>query len=333
MMKNLLALIEGFAVVLGISIFGVWQFEQLQLLNIAMLYLLPVILSGLRHGRMVTFMVSLGAVIALDILFVHPRFTLTVSDTRYLLSFVIIIVIGQLVAWLNEQASLAKELETSERLQETLLGSLSHELRTPLAAIMGASSGLLTEELNLNAEQKKELYHSIDTGAHRMRRLIDNLLDTARIQSGMLKLKMQECDIPDLLGSALSKTENAFPATLSVKEGISPIQGDAVLIEQALFNLLENAFKYGDSVNVTVTHDPDGVMIRICNTGSIPPEHEASMAWRPFSRLSNVRGEEGIGLGLYVAYRIAKMHGGTVETMSDGEEFCAVMRLSERGYE
>lgn len=332
-MKNGLGLIEGIIVVIGISILGVWQFEQLQLLNIAMLYLLPVILSALRHGRVVTLLISICAVLALDILFVHPRFTLTVSDTRYFVSFIIIIVIGQLIAWLSEQAALSKELETSERLQETLLGSLSHELRTPLAAIMGASSGLLTEELDLNAEQKKAFYQTIDDGAHRMQRLVDNLLDTARLQSGMLKLKIQECDIPDLLGSALSKSENAFPATLSVEEGISSIQGDAVLIEQSLYNLLENAFKYGDTVNVRVEPDPQGVMIRICNTGSIPPAHEASMAWRAFSRLSNVRGEEGIGLGLYVAYSIAKMHGGSVETMSDGREFCATMRLPNRGGE
>lgn len=332
-MKNGLGLIEGIVVVIGVSILGVWQFEQLQLLNIAMLYLLPVILSALRHGRVVTLLVSICAVLALDILFVHPRFTLTVSDTRYLVSFIIIIAIGQLIAWLSEQAALSKELETSERLQETLLGSLSHELRTPLAAIMGASSGLLTEELDLNAEQKKAFYQTIDDGAHRMQRLVDNLLDTARLQSGMLKLKIQECDIPDLLGSALSKSENGFPATLSVEDGISPIQGDAVLIEQSLFNLLENAFKYGDKVNVKVESDPHGVMIRICNTGSIPPAHEASMAWRAFSRLSNVRGEEGIGLGLYVAYSIAKMHGGSVETISDGREFCATMRLPNRGGE
>jgi two-component system sensor histidine kinase KdpD len=196
---------------------------------------------------------------------------------------------------------------------------------------MGASSGLLTEELDLNPEQKKELYHTIDNGAHRMRRLIDNLLDTARLQSGMLKLKIQECDIRELLGSALSKTEHIFPASLTMNEEIPSVHGDAVLIEQALFNLLENAFKYGDAVNVAVEREPEGVMIRICNTGSIPSIHEASMAWRAFSRLSNVRGEEGIGLGLYVAYRIAKMHGGSVETMSDGIQFCATLRFPLRG--
>ena len=330
-MRNRFPLIEGFVVVLLVSLLGLWQFQQLELLNIAMLYLIPVILSALRHGRMVTLLISVGAVLTLDILFVHPRFTLTVSDTRYFISFAIMIAVGQLIAYLVEKAAHAKELETSERLQETLLGSLSHELRTPLAAIMGASSGLLTHELNLNSEQKQELYQTIDSGAQRMRRLIDNLLDTARIQSGVLKIKHQECDIPELLGSALGKAEHTFPATLAIGRDIPQIYGDAILIEQALFNLLENAFKYGDAVNVTVERNPISVMIRICNTGSIPPAHEASLAWRAFSRLSNVRGEEGIGLGLYVAYKIAKMHGGEVETMSDGIQFCATMRLPERG--
>ncbi|MDD4854340.1 MAG: DUF4118 domain-containing protein [Sulfuricurvum sp.] len=330
-MKNRFPLSEGFTVVLLVSVLGLWQFQRLELLNIAMLYLIPVILSALRHGRMMTLFVSIIAVLALDILFVHPRFTFAVSDSRYFLSFAIMIAVGQLIAYLVEKAAHAKELETSERLQETLLGSLSHELRTPLAAIMGASSGLLTQELNLNSEQKQELYQTIDSGAQRMRRLIDNLLDTARLQSGVLKIKDQECDIPELLGSALAKAEHTITATLMIDKDVPQIRGDTVLIELALFNLLDNAFKYGNTVNVAVSREAFGIMIRICNTGSIPPAHEASMAWRAFSRLSNVRGEEGIGLGLYVAYKIAKMHGGEVETMSDGIQFCATMKLPERG--
>ncbi|OHD81837.1 MAG: hypothetical protein A3D90_10985 [Sulfuricurvum sp. RIFCSPHIGHO2_02_FULL_43_9] len=285
----------------------------------------------MRLGRRDTLIVSVASVLTFNFFFIPPTFTFTVHDLRYIFSFVIMIVVGQIVSWLSAQAAIAKELETSERLQETLLGSLSHELRTPLAAIMGASSGLLTEELDLNSEDKKELYYTIDQGAHRMRRLIDNLLDTARLQSGMFKLKIQECDIRELLGSALSKTEHTFPAKLTINEEITSIQGDAVLIEQALFNLLENAFKYGDTVNVSAEQNPVGILIRICNTGSIPPKNEASMAWKPFSRLSNVRGEEGIGLGLYVAYRIAKMHAGSVETMSDGVQFCATLQLPYRG--
>ncbi|HZF69689.1 sensor histidine kinase [Sulfuricurvum sp.] len=325
------AIIPPFLLLIVLSFISKLFSDELQLVNIGMIHLIPILYAAMRLGRRDTLIVSLASVLSFNFFFIPPTLTFTVHDMRYLFSFTIMIAVGQIVSWLSIRAAIAKELETSERLQETLLGSLSHEIRTPLAAIMGASSGLLTEELDLNPEQKKELYSTIDNGAHRMQRLIDNLLDTARLQSGMLKLKRQECDISELLGSALSKTENTFPATLNIEKKISSIYGDAVLIEQALFNLLENAFKYGDTVTVAIGHDPDGVMIRICNTGSIPPAHEASMAWRAFSRLSNVRGEEGIGLGLYVAYRIAKMHGGSVETMSDGIQFCATMRLPIRG--
>lgn len=327
------AIMPPFLLLIALAVISKLFSEELQLVNIGMIHLIPILFAAMRLGRRDTLIVSFASVLSFNFFFIPPTLTFTVHDVRYVFSFGIMIAVGQIVAWLSERAAVAKELETSEKLQETLLGSLSHELRTPLAAIMGASSGLLTEELDLNSEQKKELYLTIDNGAFRMRRLIDNLLDTARLQSGMLKLKMQECDIRELLGSVLSKTEHTFPATLIINENSSSIQGDAVLIEQALFNLLENAFKYGDAVNVLVEHDPDGLVIRICNTGSIPPAHEASMAWRAFSRLSNVRGEEGIGLGLYVAYRIAAMHGGSIETMSDGIQFCATMRLPNRGGE
>lgn len=324
-------IISPFLLLIALALISKLFSEELQLVNIGMIHLIPILFAAMRLGRRDTLIVSIASVLSFNFFFIPPTFTFTVHDVRYVFSFAIMIGVGQIVAWLSARAALAKELETSDRLQETLLGSLSHELRTPLAAIMGASSGLLTEELDLNPEQKKELYHTIDNGAHRMRRLIDNLLDTARLQSGMLKLKIQECDIRELLGSALSKTEHTFPASLTMSEEIPSVQGDAVLIEQALFNLLENAFKYGDAVNVSVEREPEGVIIRICNTGSIPHSHEASMAWRAFSRLSNVRGEEGIGLGLYVAYRIAKMHGGSVKTMSDGIQFCATLRLPQRG--
>lgn len=307
--------------------------EELQLVNIGMIHLIPILYAAMRLGRRDTLIISIASVLSFNFFFIPPTFTFTVHDLRYIFSFIIMIAVGQIVSLLSERVSMAKELETSERLQETLLGSLSHELRTPLAAIKGASSGLLSHELNLNEKDKNDLYMTIDQGSDRMQRLINNLLDTARIQSGMLKLKIAECDLRELLSSALSKTENSKIASLIIDPEIMPIHGDAVLIELALHNLLDNAFKYGDSVKVTLSNHPEGIVIHICNTGSIPPIQEASMAWKPFSRLSNVRGEEGIGLGLYVAYRIANMHRGTIETMSDEVQFCVTMKLPLKGDE
>lgn len=300
------------------------------MVNISMIYLIPILFSSITSNWKNTLAVSFLAVFSFNYFYIPPRHTLWVHEGEFWISFMMMIGVGQLVAWLSHKASLAKELETSERLQQTLIGSLSHELRTPLAAIKGASSGLLSHELILSDDDKCDLYTTIDQGADRMRRLIDNLLDTARIQSGMLKLKIGECDIPELLSSALSKTEHSKIASLLIDDTIAPIRGDAVLIELALYNLLDNAFKYGENIMVTLSNHPDGVRIHICNTGSVPSSYEASKAWRPFERLSNVRGEEGIGLGLYVAYSIARMHGGAVETTSDGNQFCATIQLANR---
>lgn len=300
------------------------------MVNISMIYLIPILFSSITSNWKNTLAVSFLSVFSFNYFYIPPRHTLWVHEWEYWISFMMMIGVGQLVAWLSHKASLAKELETSERLQQTLIGSLSHELRTPLAAIKGASSGLLSHELILSGDDKYDLYTTIDQGADRMRRLIDNLLDTARIQSGMLKLKIGECDIAELLSSALSKTEHSKIASLLIDDTIAPIRGDAVLIELALYNLLDNAFKYGENIMVTLSNHPEGVRIRICNTGSVPSSYEASTAWRPFERLSNVRGEEGIGLGLYVAYSIAQMHGGAVETTSDGNQFCATIQLANR---
>lgn len=300
------------------------------MVNISMLYLIPILLTAITLKWKKTLLFSLLSVVSFNYFYIPPRHTFWVHEGEFWISFIMMIGVGQLVAWLSHKASLAKELETSERLQQTLIGSLSHELRTPLAAIKGASSGLLSHELILTEEDKHDFYATIEQGADRMRRLIDNLLDTARVQSGMLKLKIAECDMAELLSSALSKTEHSKIASLMIDDEIAPIQGDAVLIELALYNLLDNAFKYGDSVSVILSNNPEGIHIRICNTGSVPSSYEASKAWRPFERLSNVSGEEGIGLGLYVAYSIAQMHGGLVETTSDGKQFCATLQLAKR---
>jgi two-component system sensor histidine kinase KdpD len=241
------------------------------------------------------------------------------------------IVVGQLVTWLSQKAAKAKEIETSKRLQQTIIESLSHELRTPLSAIKGASSILVSKELKISDEDTQELYKSIDDGAERMRRLVDNLLDTARIHSGMLKLNIDECDITELLFSALQKTKNYDNVELLLEQDASrSILGDAVLIELALINLLDNAFKYGESIRIRLYEDNHGIYVQICNNGLVPMPYEIKEDYKPFERLNNVQGKEGLGLGLYVATSIAQMHGGTISVKSDGQEYCATIGFSNR---
>ena len=106
---------------------------------------------------------------------------------------------------LADKASEAALLSEADRLRNALFNSISHELRTPLASIVGSVSSLLDEEGSYSDIARHELLENVQEGAMRMERVVANLLDTARLESGMLQLKVDWCDMQDLLGTALQR--------------------------------------------------------------------------------------------------------------------------------
>lgn len=314
-----------------IDILSFFSLGAINLVNVGMLHLIPILYVAIKSTHKKTLFVSFLSVVSFNFFFIPPKYTFVVYDTRYWFSFIMMIAVGQLVAWLSQKAAKAKEIETSERLQQTIIESLSHELKTPLSAIKGASSLLVSQDIKLSPEDTYEIYQTIDNGADRMRKLIENLLDTARVRSGLLKLKVSDCDVAEILSSALYKNESTEAIELSIdQQEDTIISGDAVLIELALLNLLDNAFKYGDKISIELFNDVHFVYVKICNSGLIPRAYELSSGVRPFERFSNAKGKDGLGLGLYVAHSIAKMHGGRISTNCDDQRYCATIQFSKR---
>ncbi|MDD5372679.1 MAG: DUF4118 domain-containing protein [Sulfurimonas sp.] len=313
-----------------ISIFSLLFFDMLNLLNTAMLFMVPILFSALHNERKEVLFISLLSVLSFDVLFIPPRFSLTVADANYLISFIIMVVTGQMVSSLAKQAAIAKELEISEKIQDALLESLSHELRTPLAVIKGCSSGLLEQNLILSDKERIQLIETIDENAEDMEQLIHNLINSAKLKNGILHLKKDICDLEDIIGSALLKTEKEQTANFVISQNIPTIYANAIFIEQALINLLDNAFKYGFDVVVTVTEKPHGVLIIVSNQGTIPSVNELCEAIKPFVRLSNASSKRGLGLGLHVVQLIAEIHRGTLTLKSDNERFFAELFLPKR---
>lgn len=323
-------LIQSLLFVSMISLFSYFFADRLMSVNIGMLHLLPIIYAAFRFGRRITLWTSFASVLSFDFFFISPTLTFTVHDFRYIISFAIMIGIGQFIAWLSAQAALAKELEMSKRTQEALLGLLSHELRTPLSAIKGASSGLLDEHLLLDEASVHQLYEIIDESASRMGQLINNLLDSARLQHGHFTPSFNPSDLGEILGSALARIEQTAKAQLHIATDLPLIMADAVLIELLLVNLLDNAFKYSIHVSVRIEHHPLGVLIEVCNDGCIPLPEETSRALLPFERLSNASGHSGVGLGLYICHLISNLHHGTLKVTSNNGFFCVQLILLER---
>lgn len=323
--------LHSLIIVVIVTTIGLVFFDFSNLLNTAMLFMIPILFSAFYNERKEVFIISMITVISFDILFIPPRFSFAVSDVNYLLSFIIMIVTGQIIAYLAKKASIAKELEMSTKIQDTLLQSLSHELKTPLAVIKGYSSSLLEQDLVLTENERLEFIKEIDNNAEDMECLINNLISSAKLKNGILNIKKEDCDIEEIVGSALVKIDKNELVSFNITNDLPNVFGNAILIEQAIINLLDNAFKYGFDISINLLVVPYGIEISVKNRGEIPLKDELLNATKPFTRLSNAKNKRGLGLGLHVVYLIAEIHKGKLSLKSQNDEFIAKLFLPKSG--
>lgn len=215
----------------------------------------------------------------------------------------------------SQQAALAVE---SERLRTSLFNSVSHELRTPLASIIGAASALSDTTVQYNPKEQLELLETISYGATRMERLVNNFLDTARQESGILQLKNDWCDIEDIIGVALQRVEKVSVTHNIVSDISSPLpffKGDCGLLEQVLVNLLDNAIKYspkGSTIAIRAYLEHAHLVVSVKDQGIGILSSDQEHIFEKFYRSSNVNTISGTGLGLFICKGIIEMHHGTI---------------------
>jgi two-component system sensor histidine kinase KdpD len=221
-------------------------------------------------------------------------------------------------ARLAESAGAARLAAESERLRSTLLSSVSHDLRTPLAAITGAASGLLVEPPPGN-EARRELAATVLEEADRLNRLVANLLDMTRLEAGTLEPKRDWHSLEEVVGGALARVERQAqgrPLAAEVSPELPLVAIDAVLVEQALVNLLENALRHGAPqagaagvVKVTARRDGPLAVVSVEDDGpGFPPEQ----AERLFDKFFRAKEGPGAGLGLAIARAVVTAHGGRI---------------------
>ncbi len=321
--------IQSILPLLGISLVCHFYKNDLELLNIAMLYLLPILYTAIRHGQMTTLIISIIATLLFDVLFIPPFFELSVHNAEYLLSFAIMIVVGQLVSYLAMEAGKSRELETSDKLYSAVLGSLSHELRTPLAVVIGSTSTILSRELELSNQERSELCENAYTSAKQMQELIENLLTSARFESGGVKPVKHTCSVAEIVSSALIKAEKKHDqfADFSVEDDLPSINSDAVLLEQAFYNIIDNAFKYGQSVKVAISCSGNDIFVNISNNGTLPKDAELHDIGSKFVRLSNSTSYSGTGLGLFISKRIFEVLDATFDVYIQDKRFFVKLEL------
>lgn len=251
---------------------------------------------------------------------------LTPNERRLIDSWASLAAVAMERVRLVEQARNADLLIESDRLRNALFNSISHELRTPLATITGSVSTLLEAGDLYNKDEQKELLENMKDGAVRMERLIGNLLDTARLESGMMQLKTDWCDIEDVIGTALRRIEDnlkAYDVEVNLGPNLPLLRGDFVLLEQVLVNLIDNAMKHSPkhSKITIVGQSQDGLLIvSVHDKGYGIPADDLERVFDKFYRVQQPKQVSGTGLGLSICKGIIEAHKGRIwaENIVDG---------------
>lgn len=231
-------------------------------------------------------------------------------------------------ARLAEEAEEARVRAETERLRNALLSSVSHDLRTPLAAIVGAASAVLEGGDRLDPATRRELLESVRDEGERLGRLVQNLLQMTRLESGAVQVRKEWHAIEEVIGAALGRVEKRL-AGRRVHTRVPPdlplAPMDDVLIEQVLVNLLDNALKHtppGTPISVTAAATDQGVSVEVADRGpGLSPEEEG--------RITASR--RGSGLGLAICESIVRLHGGRIWAHNLPEGGCAFFFSLPRG--
>lgn len=258
-----------------------------------------------------------------------------------------------LIATLSQQAvsvwqriTLNTELESSklkaemEQLRSALLSSVSHDLRSPLAAMMGSAESLQVLDQQLSKEDRSELLSTIMLESQRLDRYIQNLLDMTRLGHGTLKLERDWVSVADIIGSAKQRLKRFFPhveVEYQAEEDLPLLFAHAALLEQGLFNILENAAKYspeGEPVRVSVSHQGKICHIEIEDSGPGIPESLREKVFDMFYVVADGDSKRhNTGMGLAICRGMIGAHGGTVKATSahvgSGSRFIVELPLPE----
>jgi K+-sensing histidine kinase KdpD len=219
--------------------------------------------------------------------------------------------------YLKEQAKQNLLIADSEKLYKTLFDSVSHELKTPITTILGAISSFRDDKIIDNKPIFFKLINEANIAAERLKRLVENLLDMTRLESGTLKLKKEWHSISDLLNSVIHRIrieDVDHKINCQIKENIGLGNFDYPLLEQALVNIIHNSIEYTPShstINIIVESRNDKTIISISDNGVGFPEGELENIFKKFYRIPGTK-TGGTGLGLSIAKGFIEAHRGTI---------------------
>ncbi|MGL6160912.1 sensor histidine kinase [Microbulbifer sp.] len=308
--------------------------------NLVLLYVLVVVATGLKYGSRPAILAAVLSFLSFNFFLTDPRHTFVVSQRDELATLIFLFLIALIcgpaasrirsqIMLLRERIELTRDLESArvktevEQLRSALLSSVSHDLRSPLAAMMGAAESLKLLDKRLAPGDRDELVDTILQESRRLDSYIQNLLDMTRLGHGNLKIERDWVSISDIISSALARLRRYFPAVKTEYSEKSPpplLFAHAALIEQALFNILENAARFsppGESININVDSAGNNCVIEIEDRGPGIPEVLREQIFDMFYVVSEGdQKKQSTGMGLAICQGMVGAHGGSVHVYS-----------------
>ncbi len=292
---------------------------------VAFILLLTVSTAAVLFDIIPVFATAIVSALIWDYFFIPPHYTLQVGTTEdsilLLMYFVIALVSAVLTYKIRQVEKLARAKEEKAnkvKLYDTLLNSLSHELRTPIATIIGATDNLQSNNRNLTSENKEDLIAEISKASFRLNQQVENLLSMSRLESGFIRPKKDWCDIIEVIYDAVKRIEEnniSQKITININPDISFFKLDNAMMEQIIYNLVNNAVQYTNEdcrIDIIAHCHANVLELIVEDNGKGFPEGEIKNVFDKFYRLKNTK-TGGTGLGLSIVKGFTEALGGTVE--------------------
>jgi K+-sensing histidine kinase KdpD len=333
--------------------------NNISLGNLALLLVLANAVASLWLRPLASILISSIAVGLFNWMFVLPRFTLTVDLSEDALLLVTTLAVSTVISYLMEvkrqaadrasvhqmQARLAEEHVQSQKLRNTLLTSISHDYRTPLTTVMSSASVIAEQVGRMPTERIGQLAEVILDEVQQLRRMTNNTLQLARLDSNKVDIPMNWESIEEIVGTVGTRARRNHPQRrieIRLAEDLPLLRCDAVLMNQLLDNLIENSLRHSDDdkpLIIQAHHDGAALQLSVQDQGC-----GISDAWkeRVFDIFQRVEASDvpadgqtrrGIGIGLAVCRAIAEVHGGHLQitdTPGGGTTVCLTLPLSEQ---
>jgi two-component system sensor histidine kinase KdpD len=302
---------------------------HLDLASDALLFLLLVVTTAILGGLGPAVLAGALGSVLLNFLFTEPFHTFQMQEPGDIVAVLVFTLVALMVGWVVDLAARrasavreAAELEAGNRLRTALLAAVGHDLRTPLAAAKAVVSGLLSRDVTLTDEDRRELLETADDALDRLAALVDNLLDLSRLQAGALPVRTRPVPLADVIARALDDLGvQPRAVVLDVPDQLPDVVVDPGLLERVIVNLVANAQRYAPDPPVITASAADGrVELRVVDTGPGIPVGDLERVFVPFQRLGD-SGTGGLGLGLALSRGLVEAMAGTLvpeETVGGG---------------